>query len=154
DDEEVVKVLDFGIAKSLVTDEEGITQTGALVGTPHYMSPEQARRTTKEVDQRSDLWAVGVIAFRALTGKLPFPGTDVIDVLMRVCTEPVPPASSVAPDLGPDVDLFFERALAREPDARFQSAREMAEALAALAGRPSIVDAGQLPGGSGRTTPV
>jgi eukaryotic-like serine/threonine-protein kinase len=153
DDEEVVKVLDFGIAKTMMTDEEGLTQTGALVGTPHYMSPEQARRSTRHVDHRSDLWAVGVIAYRALTGKLPYPGTEIIDVLLRVCSDPVPTPSSIAPDLSPEVDFFFERALARDPDDRFQSAREMAEALAALAGS-RLIDSMPPAELSGRATPI
>jgi hypothetical protein len=137
DEYEIVKVLDFGIAKSVSASAQGeATKTGALVGSPHYMSPEQARRTNKQVDHRADLWAVGVIAFRCLTGRLPYPGDDVIDVLVRVCTEPVPLPSSLAPDLGPEVDRFFARALTRDPDGRFQSAKEMADALSALAGLP------------------
>jgi serine/threonine-protein kinase len=134
-DDEVVKVLDFGIAKLLATNAGEATKTGALIGTPHYMSPEQARRTHRRVDHRSDLWALGVIAFRALTGSLPFPGDDPIDVLVRVCTTDAPAPSSIAKDLGPAVDAFFARALASDPDQRFQSAREFAEAMNALAGR-------------------
>ena len=131
---EVVKVLDFGIAKAKNAAGDGETKTGALVGSPHYMAPEQARRTNKAVDHRSDLWAVGVIAFRCLTGQLPFAGDDLIDVLVRVCTTAPPTPSSLAPDLGPEVDRFFERALSRDPEGRFQSAKELADALNRLAG--------------------
>ncbi len=135
DEYEVVKVLDFGIAKVVGQRiEDDVTRTGALVGSPHYMAPEQARRTNKAVDHRSDLWSLGVIAFRCATGQLPFAGDDLIDVLVRVCTVPAPTPSSFAPDLSPEVDRFFARALARDPDLRFQSAKEMADALNRLAG--------------------
>jgi serine/threonine protein kinase len=136
DELEVVKVLDFGIAKSLAPSQEEVTQTGAVLGSPHYMSPEQARRGGRPVDHRTDLWSLGIIAFRCLAGRLPFAGDDAIGVLVRVCTEDAPRASDIAPDLGPDVDAFLERALARDPGARFQSAREFADALGVLAGRP------------------
>jgi serine/threonine protein kinase len=133
DELEVVKVLDFGVAKSLLASaQEEATRTGVIVGSPHYMSPEQARRTNRPVDHRSDLWAIGVIAYRCLVGQLPFPGDDPIDVLVRMCTDLAPAPSSIASDLGPAVDRFFTRALARDPEDRFQSARELAEALAAL----------------------
>jgi serine/threonine-protein kinase len=136
DDEEIVKVLDFGIAKSLVPsgDGEQSTQTGTLVGTPHYMSPEQAQRS-REIDARSDLWSLGIIAYRALTGKVPFKGDDMINVLVKVCTEPIPAPTSLAPELPPAVDAFFEHALCRDPDGRFQSAREMSDAFLTLVGR-------------------
>ena len=140
DDEEIVKVLDFGIAKSLAAsgeNDEASTQTGTLVGTPHYMSPEQAQRS-KLIDARSDLWSLGVIAFRALTGRVPFKGDDMINVLVKVCTEAPPVPSSLAPELGPEVDAFFARALSRELDGRFQSAREMADAFSTLLGRRSL----------------
>jgi serine/threonine-protein kinase len=133
DDEESVKVLDFGVAK--VTDPgsgASATKDGSLVGSPNYMSPEQVR--AKRVDHRSDLWSMGVVLFEAVTGQLPFPGDDVGDVLVEVCTAPIPVPSQVARDLRPEVDRFFERALARDPAARFQSARELAEAFTALAG--------------------
>ncbi len=143
DDLEVVKVLDFGIAKSLSSlGPDEATKSGAILGSPHYMSPEQARRSSRQVDHRADLWALGVITFRCLVGRLPFPGDDVIDVLLRVCTEDAPRASAIAPDLGPEVDRFLARALARDPDARCQSARDFADALAALVidpGRGSVV---------------
>ncbi|MEZ4295615.1 MAG: protein kinase [Polyangiaceae bacterium] len=133
-DEEVVKVLDFGIAKILsATPGAHVTRTDAIIGTPNYMSPEQARRAQRQIDHRSDLWSVGVIAFRALTGKLPFAGGEMVDVIIRVISQPPPLASSMAPDLPAGTDAFFARALARDPEQRFQSAREMAEALHALA---------------------
>ncbi|WP_437594308.1 protein kinase domain-containing protein [Sorangium sp. So ce1000] len=131
DEDELVKVLDFGIAKAQGTLLAGNeTKTGTLVGSPYYMSPEQVRRS-KTLDWRSDLWSVGVIAFRCLTGGLPFPGEEIGEVFVAICTEDVPLASSVVPQLGPDVDGFFARALARDPALRFQSASELAEAFGA-----------------------
>ncbi|HVY45595.1 MAG TPA: serine/threonine-protein kinase, partial [Minicystis sp.] len=95
DDEEVVKVLDFGIAKMLVGEgtKAGDTSTGTLLGSPSYMSPEQVRRS-KTIDHRSDLWSLAVVAYRALTGRLPYPGDEVGDVIVRICTETPPPPSS------------------------------------------------------------
>ncbi|WP_437729139.1 protein kinase domain-containing protein [Sorangium sp. So ce861] len=136
DDEELVKVLDFGIAKAqgmLLAGKE--TKTGTLVGSPYYMSPEQVRRS-KTLDWRSDLWSVGVIAYRCVTGRLPFPGEEIGEVFVAICTEDVPLASSLAPELGPEVDRFFARAFMREPERRFQSASELAEALSAAAASP------------------
>ncbi|WP_437910575.1 protein kinase [Sorangium sp. So ce327] len=133
DEDELVKVLDFGIAKAQGTLLAGNeTKTGTLVGSPYYMSPEQVRRS-KTLDWRSDLWSVGVIAYRCLTGRLPFPGEEIGEVFVAICTEDVPPASSVVPELGPSVDGFFSRALARDPAHRFQGASELAEALGAAA---------------------
>ncbi|MEZ4311808.1 MAG: serine/threonine-protein kinase [Polyangiaceae bacterium] len=114
DDEIVVKVLDFGVAK-LTGPEADVTRAHALLGTPHFMAPEQARDMGIPVDHRADLWALGVIAFRALTGKLPFVGEDPIHVLVSVASQAAPLPSSVAPDLGPEIDDFFAIALARGP---------------------------------------
>jgi serine/threonine-protein kinase len=134
DDEEIVKVIDFGIAKSTspLLGEQA-TITGALLGSPHYMSPEQVR-SGKHVDHRSDLWSVGVIAYRCLTGQYPFGGDMMGDVLVAICTDPFTPASQIVPELGPEADRFFERALTRDPAGRFQSARDLALAFAAFAG--------------------
>lgn len=143
DDDETVKVLDFGVVKSLgEAAAREVTKTGELIGTPSYMSPEQARNT-KAVDHRSDLWSLGIITYRALTSTLPFPDDAGLQRLMRICREPIPPPSSVVPDLGPEIDAFFARALAISPDARFQSAREMAAAMAALAGVPASSRSGR-----------
>jgi hypothetical protein len=132
--EVIAKVLDFGIAKTQGPLLVGTsTKTGALLGSPHYMSPEQVR-SSRVVDHRSDLWSLGVIAFRCLTGELPFPGEEVGDVLVEICSDPIPRAGAIAEGLGPDVDAFFERALVRDLEQRFQSAQEFAAALGALGG--------------------
>jgi serine/threonine-protein kinase len=124
-----VKVLDFGIAK--VMDVAGgmgsKTRTGVLLGTPGYMSPEQVKNS-KAVDARSDLWSVAVILYELLTGQPPFPGDNEFARLTSVLSEEPKPISQVSPQLaqwGP----FFQRALAKDPAQRFQSAEEMAQAV-------------------------
>ena len=129
-DEELAKVLDFGIAKTLATGDTttaGLTQTGAVLGTPHYMSPEQARGRS-DVDHRSDLWSLGVIAYQCVTGLRPFDSAILGDLLLKICADPIP----AAPGAPPGFDGWLTRALARDPNQRFQSATEMADALRAL----------------------
>ncbi len=137
DDEEVAKVLDFGIAKIRTGGaDQGVsanTRTGAVLGTPFYMSPEQARGL-RDIDHRTDLWSLGVIAFRCTTGRLPFEGESLGDLLVKICTVPIPIPSMVNPQLPPSFDAWFSRALDRDPNRRFGSASEFAEALAFAAG--------------------
>ncbi|WP_437982259.1 protein kinase domain-containing protein [Sorangium sp. So ce117] len=138
--EEVVKILDFGVAKTIGTGlAADATKTGTLIGSPHYMSPEQVRRS-KTIDFRSDLWSLGVIIFQCLTGQLPFPGEELGDVLVEICTGDIPVASQLAPALWPELDRFLERALKREPAERFQSASELARAFAAAVQRTAVPD--------------
>jgi eukaryotic-like serine/threonine-protein kinase len=137
DDDELVKVLDFGIAKAppkLRVDDDS-TKAGAIIGSPRYMSPEQARGSPL-VDPRSDLWSLAVIAYRALTGELPFQSTDLEDLIRKICRETPAPPSRIVPALGPDVDAFFVRALDRDPACRFQTAKELAVAFSAAVGEP------------------
>ncbi len=132
EDAEVAKVLDFGVAKVEATALGGggdgtYTRTGSLLGTPYYMSPEQAQGN-KAIDHRSDLWALAVIAFECLTGKRPFSSDGLGDLVLQICIRDIPVPSHVAPvPLG--FDGWFERATQREPDARFQSAKELTDAL-------------------------
>jgi serine/threonine-protein kinase len=136
EDEEVVKVLDFGIAKQTQDPLGGNnTKSGLLLGTPPYVSPEQARGT-KKVDYRSDLWSLGVIAFQCITGRLPFESKTLVDLLFQIVVSPLPVPSLVAsvPD---GFDAWWARAVARDPAERFQSAREMAESLIEVAGLPT-----------------
>ncbi len=133
DDEDLIKVLDFGVAKAIggiVGEAQGSTRTGALLGTPYYMSPEQAQGD-RSIDHRSDLWSLAVIAFECLTGRLPFEGTGLGGIIVKICTAPIPVPSSFAP-VPPGFDAWFARAVHREPQARFQSAKSMADALSAV----------------------
>jgi eukaryotic-like serine/threonine-protein kinase len=135
DGADVAKVVDFGIAK--FTDNQlgnsSATRTGSVLGTPYYMSPEQARGL-RSVDYRSDLWSVGVIAYRCIIGILPFEGEAVGDLLVKLCTAPLPIPSQVASDIPPGFDAWFAKALTREPEGRFSSASELAESLGAVCG--------------------
>ncbi|RYZ01211.1 MAG: serine/threonine protein kinase [Myxococcales bacterium] len=137
DGADVVKVVDFGIAK--FTDNQlgnsSATRTGSVLGTPYYMSPEQARGL-RSVDHRSDLWSVGVIAYRCIVGQLPFDGEAVGDLLVKLCTAPLPVPSQLAPDAPPGFDAWFTKALCREPEGRFSTASELAESLGAVCGLP------------------
>ena len=133
DDREIVKVLDFGIAKSQSMDlSSGNTKTGALLGTPYYMSPEQAQGI-KQVDFRTDLWALAVICFQALTGRLPFESDALGDLLVRIIVAPLPVPSQVGP-VPPGFDTWWAKASSRDPRARFESAKELSDSLALVCG--------------------
>ncbi len=136
DDDEIAKVLDFGIAKIRGPAGQQLsnsTKTGAVLGTPYYMSPEQARGL-RDVDHRTDLWSLAVIVFRCATGVLPFDGESLGDLLVKICTMPLPVPSQVLPGLPPAFDAWFARALDRDPQRRFATANEMADALAYACG--------------------
>ncbi|MEP7121386.1 MAG: serine/threonine-protein kinase [Byssovorax sp.] len=141
-DEEIAKVLDFGIAKLMHASEGGfVSVTGQMLGTPTYMSPEQIR-ATKHVDARADLWSLAVIAFRALTGAFPFSGS-MFDITSGILKGRTPVASAAAPDLSPEVDAFFARAMASNINHRFQSARDMSNALSVLSGDTVLISAAE-----------
>jgi serine/threonine protein kinase len=137
DGREAVKVVDFGIAKVRegaidVGPGYATTQTGVVVGTPQYLSPEQASgRKGDELDGRADLYALGLVLYEMLTGQLPFTGHTSLEILLHhVQTAPVPP-HLVRPDLAipPALSALLMRALAKDPQARFQTGEEMALAL-------------------------
>jgi serine/threonine-protein kinase len=129
DDEEVAKVLDFGIAKAnLFGGSAGTaTVTGTLLGTPYYMSPEQTGASSL-VDHRTDIWALGVITCECLTGRRPFEGETLTRLLLAICERPMPQPSRIAP-VPVGFDAWFARACAREPAHRFESAKDAAMAL-------------------------
>jgi serine/threonine protein kinase len=135
DDEEIAKVLDFGIAKAtgsaLGTSSQ--TRTGAILGTPYYMSPEQAEGN-RSVDHRTDLWSLAVIAFECATGKRPFESEALGDLILQICVRPIRKPSSVVATLPPSFDEWFAKATQRDPAQRFQSARELATGLRMVAG--------------------
>jgi serine/threonine-protein kinase len=135
DDREIAKVLDFGVAKtSSMAQADSNTKTGTLLGTPFYMSPEQAQ--AKVVDHRSDLWALAVVAFQCTTGRLPFVSETLWDLLQQIIVKPIPIPSEIA-RVPPGFDAWWARAAKRDPAGRFQSAKELADALALSLGESS-----------------
>ncbi|HSQ67653.1 MAG TPA: serine/threonine-protein kinase [Polyangiaceae bacterium] len=131
-----VKVLDFGIAK-LVADGQNakLTGTGAMLGTPSFMAPEQARGAM-DVDARADLYAVGATMYQALTGRLPHEAASVPALLFAIVEKEPTPLREVRPDLPPELVAVVERAMAKDRAARFQSADEMRSALSPWSGLP------------------
>jgi serine/threonine-protein kinase len=107
------------------------------------MSPEQAR-SIKEVDHRTDLWALGVIAFECVVGHVPFPSSSMADLLIAICVAPLPKASELVPSLPKSLDAWLSQALERDPNRRFSSARQMAEGLASVASLTSLEVSGSL----------
>lgn len=143
DGEEVVKLLDFGLAKATTATPGGTmlrgprgvqTKMGALLGSPHYMSPEHIQGNWDVVDHRSDLWSFAVIIYRAIIDVMPFPGDDLPTVWNGICAEDPLPITRHDPRLPVALDQFFARALAKTKEHRFNRAVEMAEALAGVYG--------------------
>ncbi len=120
DSEGVVKVTDFGIARAGASQ---MTEEGAIIGTAHYLSPEQARGAP--VDQTSDLYSAGIVLFELLTGEVPFTGDSPVEIAMKHLSETPPVPSELRPDVPADLDLVVVRALAKEPADRYQSAAAM-----------------------------
>ena len=122
-----IKIVDFGIAR--LESQSGHTQAGLVIGTFHYISPE--RLLGKTADGRADIWSVGIILYQLLTGRLPFPGDDPA-TLHRVIREPHEPLSSVHVDCPPALDHVLNRALAKDPIDRYETAEEMAADIEAV----------------------
>ncbi|WP_437336274.1 serine/threonine-protein kinase [Sorangium sp. So ce394] len=157
DDGEIVKILDFGVAKA--TDALSIagmdpTRTGALLGTPYYMSPEQAKGL-KSVDYRSDLWSLGIVVFECLTGQRPFTAPALGPLIAKILGTPAPALSAAAPSarIPAEVEAWMRKALAVDPDARFASARELAEAFMVASGTADSMERGPSAGLPGARSP-
>jgi len=138
-----VKLLDFGISKfSALSGESGfsMTRTGAVMGTPYYMSPEQAKGA-KGMDHRADLYAVGVILYECVTGRVPFNADTFNELLFKIVLETPQPIDQVVPDSDPAFNQIIQRAMAREPSARYQTAKEFQEAIDAWGSNGSVVAA-------------
>jgi serine/threonine-protein kinase len=120
-----VKITDFGIAK--VTTSQQYTQTGTIVGTPNYMSPEQVQGLA--VTGRADQFSLGVICYEMLTGERPFTGEHLTTVVYKIVAEDPPPVQRLNPTLSPQIDAVLRRGLAKKPDARYGSCIDLVNAL-------------------------
>jgi serine/threonine-protein kinase len=126
-----VKILDFGISKfNKLNKDSGMsmTRTGAVMGTPYYMSPEQAKGS-KDMDHRSDVYSAGVILYEAITGQVPFNAETFNELIFKIVLETPPPPTQFVPGLDPAFSSIMQKAMAREPSDRFQSAQDFASAL-------------------------
>jgi serine/threonine protein kinase len=133
--ERAAKLLDFGISKNLQRGDDetlSLTRPGAVVGTPYYLSPEQARGD--RVDHRADLWAMGVVLYEMLTGSLPYKAENYNRLIVKILTTRPAPPRSLRPAIEPALEEIVLRALSFEPDQRFQSAAEMRGALRVFRG--------------------
>ena len=125
-----VKILDFGLARA-AADNSQLTQQGAIIGTPAYMAPEQGAGET--VDQRCDLFSLGCVLYRLCTGQLPFKGTDTVSTLVSVATDTPQAPAEIQPEVPAELSDLVMELLAKKPEDRPESARAVAERLAALA---------------------
>jgi serine/threonine-protein kinase len=138
DDGEIAKVVDFGIAKhDAYSLRDKTTKTGSFLGTPYYVSPEQARG--KPTDHRSDLWSLAVIVFQCLTGRPPFESEALGELMGLILYEDLPKPSQVRPGLSPAFDAWWERAAKRDRDERFQTAKEFADSLGEALEQPVLL---------------
>jgi serine/threonine-protein kinase len=129
-----VKILDFGISKLIASssDEQGMTSTTAVMGSPLYMSPEQLM-SARDVDMRSDIWSLGVICFELLTGKLPFRAETLPQLCMAIQLSPPTPVRNYRPDLPLEVETVLLRCLTKDPGRRYATVAELAAELVRFA---------------------
>ncbi|HHH28445.1 MAG TPA: serine/threonine protein kinase [Polyangiaceae bacterium] len=133
-DEVVVKLLDFGVAKFKMdqaseSQNQSLTRTGSMLGSPMYMSPEQARGL-KTIDHRADIWSLGIVMYQLLVGKIPHDDIDGLgELIITICSEPPAPVNEVAPWVSAKLTEVISGALQLATDQRYQSADEMADAL-------------------------
>jgi eukaryotic-like serine/threonine-protein kinase len=137
DGRHLVKLLDFGIAKikmdqAEMLDSKSLTRTGSMIGSPLYMSPEQARGS-KTIDHRADIWSMGIVLYQALSGRTPYQDIEALgELIIAICSESPRPVQDLSPWVPPEVASIVHRALRFEPGERFQTATEMLATLRAL----------------------
>ena len=124
DGSEIIKILDFGIARDLDSSQGNVTHTGIAMGTPHYMAPEQAM-SAKGVTPAADVWAIGAMLYEALCGHPPFDGETASAIVVNACTRQQEPLATAAPQVPPALAQFVERCLSKEPQGRPQDAGQM-----------------------------
>ena len=144
-----VKIMDFGIAR--LHEPTVKTQTGVLLGSPQYMSPEQI--VGQPFDHRADIFSLGLVLYEMLTGTKPFQGEDIPELMFKVANMPATPPSHIAPDLPPVIDYIVARALKKRPEERYASAAELAKDLRAAANEVAASEAAGLERGDARTVP-
>jgi serine/threonine-protein kinase len=126
-----IKVLDFGVSKAIgggSGDVFGLTRTRAMLGSPLYMAPEQMR-SSRDVDARADVWALGVVLFQMLTRRWPFEAETMPELCLKVVTDPPLPLATLRPDVPPPLVAIVEQCLSKDPSLRFANAAELASAL-------------------------
>jgi serine/threonine-protein kinase len=148
----LIKVLDFGISKAIADSEhadadvtEPLTESQHMLGSPHYMSPEQVR-TPRMIDARSDIWALGVILYELISGQRPFRGETAMAILASVVSDPAPRLASVIRESPRDLGDAIQRCLSKDADGRFASVAELAQALSPFASPESRPLVGRIEG--------
>jgi serine/threonine-protein kinase len=138
-----VKILDFGVSKfnAAAAGKFSMTRTGSVMGTPYYMSPEQAKGV-RELDQRTDLYAVGVILYEGLSGCVPFEAETFNELLFKIALEEPTPLSDIVMDVNPAFAQIISKAMARDPNQRFQTASDFKAALVLWSQRNSVAPLG------------
>jgi serine/threonine protein kinase len=123
------QLMDFGLARDIAAASKSLTEDGSILGTAHYMSPEQAQGKSREADSRSDIYAVGAVLYECLSGVPPFDGETVLDVIQKVANEDAVALRRLRPELDRDLEIIVMKAMAREPQMRYRSAQALAEDL-------------------------
>jgi len=145
----LIKVLDFGISKAVAAsasaESAALTTAQMILGSPAYMSPEQARKP-KSVDERTDIWSLGIILYEFLTGRVPFTGDTLLSIIAAAFTETPPGVRELRPDLPAGIEKVIDRCLAKSADERFQTVAELADALAPFAEPHSLPSVSRIRG--------